>query len=78
MQIKQIVRNAGRSSDLVVEKIRESEEQNFGYDARNDVYGNMYDLGIVDPLKVVRCALQNASSAATLLLTSECAMVAED
>jgi chaperonin GroEL len=75
--IRQIVKNAGRSSDLIVEKINENDSNNFGYDARNDSYGDMFELGVIDPLKVVRCALQNASSAASLLLTSECAMVEE-
>ena len=75
--IKQIVKNTGKSADLVIEKINENNEPHYGYDARDEVFGNMYDLGVIDPLKVVRCALQNATSAATLLLTSECAMVEE-
>ena len=75
--LRQIVKNTGKSSDLVVEKIWESTEVNFGYDAREEKFGDMFTLGIIDPLKVVRCALQNAASAATLLLTSECAMVEE-
>jgi chaperonin GroEL len=76
--IKQIVRNTGKSADLVIEKINESGKNNYGYDARLEVFGDMKKLGVIDPLKVVRCALQNASSAATLLLTSECAMIEED
>ena len=75
--ITQIVKNTGKSADLVIEKINESGKKDFGYDARNEKFGNMFELGVIDPLKVVRCALQNASSAATLLLTSECAMVDE-
>ena len=75
--IRQIVKNTGKSPDLVIEKIWESEDNFFGYDARHESFGNMFDLGVIDPLKVVRCALQNASSAATLLLTSECGMVEE-
>jgi chaperonin GroEL len=75
--LRQIVRNTGKSADLVVEKIWESSQINFGYDAREEKFGDMFELGVIDPLKVVRCALQNAASAATLLLTSECAMVEE-
>jgi len=75
--IKQIVKNCGKSSDLVIETIREKNNPSFGYDSRNEIYGDMYDLGVIDPLKVVRCAIQNSSSAATLLLTSDCAMIEE-
>lgn len=75
--LRQIVKNTGKSADLVVEKIWESSQINFGYDAREEEFGDMFELGVIDPLKVVRCALQNAASAATLLLTSECAMVEE-
>ena len=46
-----------------------------GYDARNDVLGNMFDIGIVDPHKVVRCAIENAVSAATMLLNVGCCMI---
>lgn len=75
--LRQIVKNTGKSSDLVIEKVWESENISFGYDAREEKYGDMFDLGVIDPLKVVRCAIQNACSAATLLLTSDCAMVEE-
>jgi chaperonin GroEL len=75
--IKQIVKNTGRSPDLVIEKISEANSDVYGYDARNEIFGDMFELGVIDPLKVVRCAIQNACSAATLLLTSECAMVEE-
>ncbi|HCT54278.1 MAG TPA: molecular chaperone GroEL, partial [Balneola sp.] len=75
--LKQIVRNTGRSSDLVAEKVLSAEDSSYGYDARNEKFGNMFEMGIIDPLKVVRCALQNAASAATLLLTADCAMVEE-
>ena len=73
--LRQIIKNTGKSADLVIEKICESESKEYGYDARNEKYGDMFFLGVIDPLKVVRCALQNASSAATLLLTSDCAMI---
>ena len=75
--LKQIVKNCGKSADLVIELISKEKSVHYGYDSRQEKFGNMYDLGVIDPLKVVRCALQNACSAATLLLTSECAMVSE-
>ena len=75
--LKQIVKNTGRSSELVIEKIKEKSDKNFGYDAREGKYGDMYELGVIDPHKVVRCAIQNACSAASLLLTSDCAIVDE-
>jgi chaperonin GroEL len=76
--MNQIVRNSGLSADLIVGKILEKNDADYGYDAREEKFGNMFELGIIDPLKVVRCAIQNASSAASLLLTSECAMVEID
>ena len=50
-------------------------ENNLGYDARNDILGDMFSIGIVDPSKVVRCAIEYASSAAIMLLSSGCAMI---
>jgi chaperonin GroEL len=47
---------------------------NYGFDASNDTYGDMLDMGIVDPTKVTRCALQNAAGVAGLLLTTDCAI----
>ena len=73
--LRQIVKNTGKSPDLVVEKIIDSKDQNIGYNARTEKFGDLYEMGVIDPLKVVRCALQNACSAAVLLLTTECAMV---
>lgn len=75
--LKQIVKNTGKSPELVIEKIKEKLDSNFGYDARKCEYGDMYKLGVVDPHKVVRCAIQNACSSASLLLTSDCAIVNE-
>ena len=57
-------------------KVLDTKETNFGYDARLDRYGDMLKEGIIDPTKVVRSALQNAASVATLLLTSD-ALVAD-
>lgn len=75
--MRQIVKNTGRSPDVVVQRILETynENNNYGYDARNEVYGDMIDLGILDPLKVVRCALENASSVASMLLSVGCGMI---
>src|SRR5947209_2251319 len=74
--IHQIVENAGEDGAVVANKVSESKDQNYGYDARLDRYCDMVKEGIIDPTKVVRSALQNASSVATLLLTSD-ALVAE-
>lgn len=74
--IKQIAENAGLDGEIVANKVLESDNPHWGYDARLDRYVDMVKEGIIDPTKVVRCALQNAASVATLLLTSE-ALVAE-
>jgi chaperonin GroEL len=74
--ITQIAENAGTDGAIVGAKVQENSNQNFGYDARQDRYCDMVKEGIIDPTKVVRSALQNASSVATLLLTSD-ALVAE-
>jgi len=74
--IQQISENAGEDGAVVMNKVLDNKETNFGYDARLDRYCDMVKEGIIDPTKVVRSALQNASSVATLLLTSD-ALVAE-
>jgi chaperonin GroEL len=74
--ITQIAENAGEDGAVVANKVVDNESQNYGYDARNDKYCDMVKEGIIDPTKVVRSALQNAASVATLLLTSD-ALVAE-
>jgi chaperonin GroEL len=74
--IVQIANNAGVDGNIVAAKVLESKDVNYGYDARQDRYCDMFKEGIIDPTKVVRTALQNASSVATLLLTSD-ALVAE-
>ncbi|HEY1380475.1 MAG TPA: chaperonin GroEL [Gemmataceae bacterium] len=74
--IRQICENAGEDGNIVAAKVLEEKNANFGYDARNDKYCDMVKEGIIDPTKVVRSALQNAASVATLLLTSD-ALVAE-
>ena len=74
--IRQIVNNAGDEGSVVVGKILENSSANFGYDAQTGEYGDMIKMGIVDPVKVVRTALQDAASVASLLITTE-AMIAE-
>src|ERR1700742_4654327 len=74
--IRQIVSNAGDEGSVVVGKILENSNVNFGYDAQTATYGDLIQLGIVDPVKVVRTALQDAASVASLLITTE-AMIAE-
>lgn len=69
--LRQIVENAGLDSSIVVMKIANNENSTFGYNARTDEYCDMIDTGIIDPAKVVRSALQNASSVAGLILTTE-------
>ena len=69
--IRQIVENAGVEGSIVVGKVLEHRGQTFGYDAQKDEYGDMIEKGIIDPAKVVRCALQDAASIASLLITTE-------
>ena len=71
-----IVENAGLDGSVVVGKLIEHKDYAYGYDAQRDEYGDLYKLGIIDPTKVVRTALQDAASVAGLLITTE-AMVAE-
>jgi chaperonin GroEL len=73
---RQIVINAGEDGSVVVGKILDKEQYNYGFDAQTGEYGNLVSKGIIDPTKVVRAALQNAASIAGLLITTE-AMVAE-
>tara|TARA_B110000503_G_scaffold47931_1_gene78005 strand:- start:261 stop:1877 length:1617 start_codon:yes stop_codon:yes gene_type:complete len=69
--VRQITTNAGDSADVVVNKILEGSD-NYGYNAATGEYGDMIELGIIDPTKVTKTALINAASIASLLLTSEC------
>jgi chaperonin GroEL len=73
---RQIADNAGADGAVVVGKLLENKDRNYGYDAQNGQYCDMVKSGIIDPTKVVRTALQDASSVAGLLITTE-AMVAE-
>ena len=74
--IRQIVQNAGAEGSIIVGKILENESLSFGYNAATGEYGDMIQMGIVDPVKVVRSALQDAASVAGLLVTTE-AMISE-
>ncbi|TBW38227.1 chaperonin GroEL [Siculibacillus lacustris] len=73
---RQIAINAGDDGSIVVGKILENEDGAFGWNAQTGKYGDMYAFGVIDPAKVVRCALQDAASVAGLLITTE-AMIAE-
>jgi chaperonin GroEL len=74
--IQQIAENAGEDGAVIMSKVLENKDTNYGYDARQGEYCDMVKSGIIDPTKVVRSALQNAASVSTLLLTSD-ALVAE-
>ncbi len=73
---RQIVLNAGLEGAVVVGRIRESKDENFGYNADTDEYADLIKVGVIDPAKVTRLALQNAASVAALMLTTE-ALVAD-
>lgn len=69
--LRQIVENAGKEGAVIVQKVREG-SADFGYNARTDVYENLYEAGVIDPTKVTRVALENAASIAGMFLTTEC------
>jgi chaperonin GroEL len=71
--LRSIVENAGGEASVVVNAVS-SGSGNYGFNAANDTYGDMLDMGVVDPTKVTRCALQNAAGVAGLLLTTDCAI----
>ncbi|MBB2691906.1 chaperonin GroEL [Rhizobium lentis] len=73
---RQIAENAGDEASIVVGKILDKDQDNYGYNAQTGEYGDMIGMGIIDPVKVVRTALQDAASVASLLITTE-AMIAE-
>ena len=74
--IRQIVANSGHEGAVVVDKVRSSKSANYGFNAETEEYGDMLAMGVVDPTKVTRYALQNAASIAGLLLTTE-ALISE-
>ena len=70
--LRQIVKNAGYEPSVIVTKVVESEQEKFGFNAQTGEFGNMIMMGVLDPTKVTRCALQNAGSVASLILTTDC------
>jgi chaperonin GroEL len=74
--VRQIAENAGAEGSIIVGKLREKSEFAYGWNAQTNAFGDLYDQGVIDPVKVVRTALQDAASVAGLLITTE-AMVAE-
>lgn len=73
-----IAQNAGRNGDLIVEKVLAEEDVNYGYDALLQTFTDMTAQGIIDPAKVTRSAIQNATSIASMILTTECVVVDAD
>ncbi len=71
--LRMIVENAGVEGSIVVQKVKEGKED-FGFNARTETYDNLYESGVIDPTKVTRVALENASSIAGMLLTTECVL----
>lgn len=74
--LRTIVSNAGGEPSVVINRIREN-KGNYGYNARTDVYEDLFKVGVIDPTKVTRLALENAASIAALLLTTECVVADE-
>lgn len=74
---RQILKNAGLSHHNILTNIHNHHESssNVGYDVRNKEFGDMFDLGVIDPAKVARCAIENATSAATMLLSADCSLI---
>ena len=73
--IRMIAQNSGAEGSIVVARVKDSKDKNFGYNAATDVYEDLVKAGVIDPTKVTRTALQNAASIAGLLLTTECVLV---
>ncbi|HVF67213.1 MAG TPA: TCP-1/cpn60 chaperonin family protein, partial [Pyrinomonadaceae bacterium] len=74
--LRQIVSNAGKEGAVIVEKVRESKKESYGYNAATETFEDLVEAGVIDPAKVTRSALQNASSIAGLMLTTE-ALIAD-
>ena len=72
--LKRIAENAGINGPVIIEKVQQQEFE-VGYNAAQNTFGNMYDEGVVDPAKVTRSGLQNATSIASMILTTECIIV---
>ena len=71
--LRQIVENAGLEGSVVVNKVKEG-KNDFGFNARTEIYENLYKAGVIDPTKVTRIALENAASISGMLLTTECVL----
>ena len=71
--LRQIIENAGREASVIIEEVREA-APTIGYDAAGEAMGDMFELGIIDPVKVSRAAVENAVSVAALMLTTEAAV----
>ncbi len=74
--LRQIVANAGIEGAIIVQRVKEGKDD-FGYNARNEKFENLYASGVIDPTKVTRIAIENAASIASMLLTTECVIVDE-
>ena len=72
--LRQIAANAGKEGSVIVQKVREG-KGDYGYNARTDVYQNFFEVGVIDPAKVTRVALESAASIAGMFLTTECVLV---
>ena len=76
--LRRIAHNAGVNGSSIIAKINDVDKPfNYGYDALQNDYVDLYDIGIIDPAKVTRAALQNATSIAAMILTTECLIVEE-
>ena len=73
--IRQIAKNAGVDDGVIVQTVLKNDDKDFGYDALKDEFCNMFDSGIIDPVKVTRTALECAASVSSTLLTTECVVV---
>jgi chaperonin GroEL len=71
--LRQIVANAGLEGSVIVQKVKEGKDD-YGFNARTEVYENLFEAGVIDPTKVARVALENAASIASMLLTTECVL----
>jgi chaperonin GroEL len=74
--VRQIAENAGHEGSVVAGRLRDAKDYAYGWNAQTDTYGDLFEMGVIDPVKVVRTALQDAASVSGLLITTE-AMVAE-
>ena len=75
--LRRIAENAGKNGAVILESVQEKDFE-FGYNAETNELGNMFNFGIIDPAKVTRCAIQNAASIASMILTTECIVVEKD